>query len=608
MQPVPSAPKSNNKKKLLRFFATLFEKLSIPIKCEILFFILFFLLISLSTFKSLLGGIIGRNLDFIVLEGLARGVAVSYIFTTVLYMSGSKWLKITFYVIGMSLFSLNVFLWLVFHLIIQPQIITFIGETNTQEATEFLSTFLLSRHGLLSILIICIVTTIVVAIELKHKAIDRLILQKTNRKVRTAFLSLIMLIALFGFSKFDIYYEIAKSRTTDDLTIIDPFPYDTVTSMIFSLNSIRTTNNEIRQAINSTCNVEKGIIANNDPLNVIYILGESYIKYHSNLYGYPLITTPRLTKERDSGNLYVFNDVISAYAGTSLVVRNTFCCNSLMDKEKWYRTPFFPTIFKKSNFNVYYWDNQRIDVTEGLTGFTTNSFLFNKTIVKISYTQAPNKVFRYDDQLIQDYFKTPKPTGKHNLIIFHLWGQHVGAASRYPHNSTFEKFVAKDIKRSEPYLTESKKQDIANYDNATFYNDSVISHIINHYKNSNSVVVYMSDHGEEIYDYRDSKGRVASAPGQNKEFLKYQFGIPFFIWCSDIYKKKHPQLIKHIRAALNKPFMTDNVCQIFFDLSGLNTKYYIPQRDLLSPKFKIRERILGNGQNYDKIMRDALCK
>lgn len=391
----------------------------------------------------------------------------------------------------------------------------------------------------------------------------------------------------------------------DDLPIDDPFPYDTVTSMLFSLNSVRTTNIEIHKAIKSSYNAERGTITDKDSLNIIYVIGESYIKYHSNLYGYPLMTTPRLTQEKDAGNLYVFNDVVSAYNQTSATMKNTFCCNSLMDGEKWFDTPFFPTIFKKSGFNVYYWDIQRDDAAQGLWVFSMSSFLFNKTMSRISYTASPFRKLDHDDQLIQDYVKTKKTMGKHNLIIFHLWGQHVDAGSRYPHNKSFNRFTAKDIQRKEAYLTENKKQDIANYDNATYYNDSVISHIVNLYRNSNSVIVYMSDHGEEMYDYRDSKGRVNAAPNQHKEFLKYQYGIPFMIWCSDVYKKKHPLLIRNIKEAQNKPFMTDNVCQILFNLSGLKTKYYVPQRDLLNPRFRIRERILGNGDNYDRITKES---
>ncbi len=152
-------------------------------------------------------------------------------------------------------------------------------------------------------------------------------------------------------------------------------------------------------------------------------------------------------------------------------------------------------------------------------------------------------------------------------------------------------------------MTESKKQDIANYDNATYYNDYVINHIINLYRDKNTVVVYFSDHGEEIYDYRDSKGRVEAAPGQEKNWLKYQFEVPFVIWCSNKYKALHPDIVRRIKASLNRPFMTDNTCHLLFDLAGLKTIYYRAERDLISPKFKPSKRIVNNNTDFDAVMR-----
>jgi|GEM_PF-5233226 len=48
-----------------------------------------------------------------------------------------------FYAIGLTLFSVNLMVWLVFHKTFSPQILVLLGETNCKEATEFFKTFLL---------------------------------------------------------------------------------------------------------------------------------------------------------------------------------------------------------------------------------------------------------------------------------------------------------------------------------------------------------------------------------------------------------------------------------------------------------------------------------
>ena len=180
-------------------------------------------------------------------------------------------------------------------------------------------------------------------------------------------------------------------------------------------------------------------------------------------------------------------------------------------------------------------------------------------------------------------------------------GQHIGASDRYPHTQQFTKFSYKDIKRNEPYMTKEKKQDIADYDNATLYNDYIISKIAKHYTNKPTVMIYFSDHGEEIYDYRDSKGRNAGSNGVTPELVKYQYEIPFIIWFSTPFMKKYPKLVDEINKTKDKPFVTDNVCQVLFHLTGLKTKWYKADRDLFSPQYRSKKRIIA-GVDYDNFV------
>lgn len=64
--------------------------------------------------------------------------------------------------------------------------------------------------------------------------------------------------------------------------------------------AIRTCVDAARQPASST---------EQDSLNVILVIGESYNKYHSPLYGYYLNTTPVLCSQQQNGNLFVFKDV-----------------------------------------------------------------------------------------------------------------------------------------------------------------------------------------------------------------------------------------------------------------------------------------------------------
>ena len=585
--------------KLKNLFTKAISLLTPPIKNELPFLVLFFLLISLSPIKFLIEGLSSAGaMDTIVYTHLCRAMAISYLFTCIVYYSHKKWVKVLFLAIGCMLFGLNIFLWLVFHKIISPQIITLIGETNYTEASEFLSTFLLRGKGLLSLFILTITISIIIYVEKKKN-----FLQIKNATCFCILSAIFLLSSAVGFYHFNVYYQIFKSKTVDDCQIGDIFPFDALTATIYSLNAIRTTNNEMNFAIKVAEAEKGGSITEKDSLHIILIIGESYIKSHSQVYGYGLPTTPNLKLEEDNGNLFVFNNVVSPFNGTSPVLKNLFCCNSIAEGEKWYKSPFFPTCFKRSGYTINYWDNQRVTKSQGTWDFSMNSFLFDKRLCQISYSEAAPEGFPYDDQLISDFEKSgKKKNGKYVFDIFHLWGQHVDASERYPHDK-FSRFSAKDIRNNEPYMTESKKQDIANYDNATYYNDYVINHIINLYRNENTVVVYFSDHGEEIYDYRDSKGRVEAAPGQEKNWLKYQFEVPFVIWCSDKYKALHPDIVRRIKASLNRPFMTDNTCHLLFDLAGLKTIYYRPERDLISPKFKPSKRIVNNNNDFDAVMR-----
>ena len=576
-----------------------------PIKEETPFFFMFLLFISVPIIRLLISDIHYLNFGSafsLLFESFFRAFAITYLISLFIKIFGGKkkLLKSFWYLVGLLLFGVFIYLQAVFKMFIQPNIIMLLGETTLKETREFFSTFLLTKESVLAIILILLGIFIVYIVERRKKIIDRSLSCFFDNIICRIVLICILFLGTFQLVKG--YAQILACNNIDELPV-DGYRNDVVTESFYSLYSIRLVNKEMHKAIVETTHIKQSSMQG-DSLNVIYVIGESYIKHHSQLYGYDLPTTPLLQKEKDNGNLFIFKNVITPYNYTSLALKNTFSINSFNDNEKWSDYPFFPAIFKKAGFNVYFWDAQRGDEEQFLSVFSLNSFLYNKEIKKIAYTQTDHGTYSYDDELINNFENSHVKRAKWNLFMFHLWGQHHECAQRYPHINKFNRFSAKDIKRTVSYLTESKKQAIAEYDNATYYNDYVVEHIINLFRNENTVLVYFSDHGEEIYDYQDSKGRTnLIRGGQNlKKGLECQYSVPFVIWCSDKFKNKNPKIMEQIRCSLTKPFSTDNVSQLVFYLSGLKTSYYNSNRNILSPTFKIKERILGNGMNYDKIM------
>ena len=183
-----------------------------------------------------------------------------------------------------------------------------------------------------------------------------------------------------------------------------------------------------------------------------------------------------------------------------------------------------------------------------------------------------------------------------------MLGQHIGFQYRYP--KAYTHFTADSIRfRKESWLTDEMREDIVHYDNATRYNDDVMKQIISLYNQENTVIIYLSDHGEEVFDYRDNLGRDDWSMGSDpRQVLRWQYMVPFIVWCSDKYAATHPDVTEQLRQATDRPAMLDNVCQLLFHLSGLYTSYYHQDRDVLSPDYRCPKRIINESIDCDSLL------
>lgn len=134
------------------------------------------------------------------------------------------------------------------------------------------------------------------------------------------------------------------------------------------------------------------------------------------------------------------------------------------------------------------------------------------------------------------------------------------------------------------------RKEIANYDNAIVYNDHVLKCLFDIFRNRKAVAVYVSDHGEEIYDYRPRANRPPVDDSRRSDYAHYQHDTPCLMWYSDRYKKAYPDIIEKAQQANNKPYTHDLIGNMMLHLGHINTPYYRATEDILSDKYKTELR------------------
>lgn len=309
---------------------------------------------------------------------------------------------------------------------------------------------------------------------------------------------------------------------------------------------------------------------------IVLIIGESFNKHHSELYGYPLPTNPRLRERMERGELHLFREAETSANITSEVLTRFFSVAD--DIDRWADAPLFPALFRKAGYAVCYLDNQSAGAHCDYYDVGLKP-MFNSRSIPLLFTAANDRTFPYDGALVEEYDRIVPRNGTPELTIFHLMGQHMIYRARFPEE--YALFETDDIPRTD--LDRDRRQTIADYDNATRYNDAVVDALIDRFADRDAVVVYLSDHGEEIYDYRDFWGR--SHGEITHEVFRHQYEIPMMIWTSASYRRNRPDLAERIARAADRPFRSDDLSHLLLDLAGIRCRWSAPARSALDDRY-----------------------
>jgi len=532
----------------------------------------------------------------------------AYLITALVNFVNRKWFKGCIYIYIIGLMLVRRFLRYNFHAEIGPLILQLVADTNASETSEFLATYAFTPASLKAYGIVAASIIIIIVCELLRKRIGRLL----SSRLLAPIVALLTFVGLgSGIYMCGTFRRLFESKSVAEAFYwYDPNvvirPTDLHSKFIYSVVISKLVAKEVVDAQKTALEFkDTPVVATCDStLNIVVIVGESFNKFHSTLYGYPLLTSPRLAHEKEIGNLCVFSDFCSSYNTTTESLKGMFSMSTQPGNNDWFKYPTFFQVFKQAGFNVQFWDNQLNYGQFMPYNFVLSSYIYDPKMLPLMYSQRNEHSLDYDGDIVNDFIKnaTCDPS-KRNLTVFHLIGQHMRYDERYPHTADFEHFTADSIKRNDSYLTPTKKSTIAQYDNATRYNDWVIGQIIDYFVDRNAVLFYFSDHGEEVYDFHDYQGRDHAA-NPSPMTVKYQFSVPMLVWTSSTYRQLHPNETAEIQAAVDRPGSLDGLSQMLLHIAGIK-ELYEPTRDILSPDYQPRPRLLPDiNVNYD----DALKK
>jgi len=158
--------------------------------------------------------------------------------------------------------------------------------------------------------------------------------------------------------------------------------------------------------------------------------------------------------------------------------------------------------------------------------------------------------------LLPHYEKYINQANPLKFIIVHLIGSHWYYPSHYP--SDFEIF--KPTITGKTFSQRDSIKIVNAYDNTILYTDYIVNELITKIEKQNSILLFLSDHGELLGE----EGKWLHA--QN---TKYEKNPAFFMWFSEKFKQKNEEKIKNAELSKNNHWRTDFLFHSILDISEI---------------------------------------
>lgn len=295
---------------------------------------------------------------------------------------------------------------------------------------------------------------------------------------------------------------------------------------------------------------------NNGAEVYVLVIGESARSENLSLNGYSRCTTPRLSQRR---NLVSFPHFYSQAGTTEQSVPHMISRLPVVHHSEVNREKTLPEAFQEAGFESAWLTNKsRANYLERVLESMDRRFETGKDM---SVTN------NYDEHLLMPLQNVLSSGAHQQFIVVHTMGSHWKYDTRHP--ASFEQFTPSlGQSFSLSMIQPSSKQKLVNaYDNTILYTDYFLDSLLTivDAQDIPAVVIYMSDHGENLYD--DERELILHG---NYSASKWLFHVPFLVWYSDEYAHFYPEKIAQLKAHSDSRDNSSVLFASMLDAAGLS--------------------------------------
>ena len=308
---------------------------------------------------------------------------------------------------------------------------------------------------------------------------------------------------------------------------------------------------------------------------IVLVIGESARKYNFQLYGYDRENNPNLSS---IDNVIVFPNVYTNanFTQTSFPQIVTSVTPSTYSKR--FDELGIVSAFKDAGYHTYWITNQPYYPNSLYYMYSIQSDYYKDVSTTFEMKSYDTKTLPFVKDIIRDEYKK-------RLIVIHTIGSHYRYNLRYP--KEYSKYLPQldgsiSISGNSP---DHRKKYINSFDNSILFTDYFLSEIIKQLSSikEESLLLYLSDHGENLYD--DDKNLFLHGTATPS---KYELEIPFILWYSDNFDSTKVAVLQN---NIDKKFSSEVVFNTLTSIGGFKTKFYDAKLDILSDSLRSGDRV-----------------